>query len=60
MKNQLKLFDDIGYQHYPIKIIFPELKKFPRKALMLKIYNENLEDNLLRFYGLLKTKKDFE
>ena len=60
MKNQLKLFDDIGYQHYPIKIIFPEPKKYPRKALMLKIYNENVEDNLLRFFGLLKTKKDFE
>lgn len=54
LKNQLKLFDDIGYQHFPIKILFPELRKYPRKALLLKIYNEDVDDNLLRFFGLKK------
>jgi len=54
LKNQLKLFDDIGYQHFPIKILFPELRKYPKKALLLKIYNEDIDDNLLRFFGLKK------
>ncbi len=53
MKNQLRLFDEIGYLHNPIKILFPESKKYPRSALMLHVFNEADPDNLLRFHGLL-------
>lgn len=53
MKNQLKLFDEIGYLHNPIKILFPESKKYPRSALVLQVFDEQDPQNLLRFHGLL-------
>lgn len=52
---QILLFDDNGYCHNPIKILFP-LNSRKKNNLYLVIYNENATDHLLRFYNKLDRK----
>lgn len=53
---QILLFDDNGYCHNPIKILFP-LDRRKKKTLYLIIYNENAEDYLLRFHKVLDRRE---
>ena len=48
---QLQMFNEQGYVHNPIKILFPTNKKV-RNALVLCIYNEQVPNHLLRFHGV--------
>lgn len=52
---QILLFDDNGYCHNPIKILFP-LDRRKKKTLYLIIYNENTDNHLLRFHNVLNRK----
>lgn len=52
---QILLFDDNGYCHNPVKILFP-LDRRKKKTLYLIIYNEKAPDHLLRYYGILNRK----
>lgn len=52
---QFLLFEDNGYCHNPIKIVFP-LDRRKKKTLYLIIYNEKAADHLLRFHGILSKK----
>ncbi|MBI1224123.1 MAG: hypothetical protein GC192_02700 [Bacteroidetes bacterium] len=49
---QILMFEDNGYVHNPIKILFPN---DPRKTkmLVLEIFNENAPNHLLRFHRRL-------
>ena len=53
---QLQLFPERGYVHNPIKILFHTDSRM-RNALVLCLYNEQVEDHLLRFHGVLKPTK---
>ena len=49
---QILLFEDNGYVHNPVKILFhPDRRK--HRTLILKIYNEQAPDHLLRFHNKL-------
>lgn len=50
---QILLFEDNGYVHNPIKILFPQDRR-KRKILILCIYNESEPDHLLRFHRVLE------
>lgn len=50
---QILLFEDNGYVHNPIKILFPADRR-KRSTLILCIYNENYPDHLLRFHRVLE------
>ncbi len=54
---QILLFEDNGYIHFPIKILFPVDGRNKRK-LTLSVYNENVEDALLRFHRKGKYQTD--
>ena len=47
---QVLLFEDNGYVHNPIKILFP-LDRRKKTTLILKLYNEQAEKHLLRFHN---------
>lgn len=49
---QVLLFEDNGYVHNPVKILFP-LDRRKKSTLILKIYNETAEQHLLRFHNKL-------
>lgn len=49
MRHQLSLFGENGYVHNPVKILFP-VPSGKRGTLVLEIYNERVEDHLLRFH----------
>lgn len=51
LRHQLSLFDDNGYVHNPIKLLFP-VSTGRRGELLLEIYNEAVSDHLLRFHRL--------
>ena len=51
---QMQLFEEPGYVHNPIKILFPAAGAEKRGSLILCVYNENFPQHLLRFHGLLK------
>lgn len=53
---QLQFFEERGYCHNPIKILFPSPAK-QRNSLKLVIYNEHAENHLLRFHGALRPAK---
>ncbi len=53
---QLQLFPERGYVHNPIKILFHSDSRM-RNALVLCLYNEEAENHLLRFHGVLKEVK---
>ena len=46
---QILLFEDNGYTHNPVKILFPKTGK-SNKTLLLELYNEDAEGHLLRFH----------
>lgn len=50
---QILLFEDNGYIHNPIKILFPTDRR-KKKILTLEIYNEEAPNHLLRFHNLLE------
>ena len=51
-KKAIKLFEEYGYIHYPIKIFFhPHLSK--EHTLILYIYNKNTSQPLLHFHDRL-------
>lgn len=49
---QVLLFEDNGYVHNPVKILFP-LDGRKKSTLILKLYNEAAEQHLLRFHNKL-------
>lgn len=53
---QILLFEDNGYVHNPVKILFPDDRR-KRNMLILCIYNENYPDHLLRFHRILERNK---
>ncbi len=54
-KKAMKLFEEYGYVHYPIKIFFhPHLSK--EHTLILYIYNQNINQSLLYFHDRLPQK----
>lgn len=52
---QILLFEDNGYVHNPIKILFP-IDRRKKKILTLCLYNEQAPDHLLRFHRVLERK----
>jgi hypothetical protein len=56
---QVLLFEDNGYVHNPVKILFP-LDRRKKSTLILKIYNEAAEQHLLRFHNKLEEKNEYE
>ena len=50
---QVLLFEDNGYVHNPIKILFP-LDRRKKSTLILEVYNEAAEKHLLRFHTKLE------
>lgn len=54
---QILLFEDNGYVHNPIKILFP-LDRRKRSTLTLCIYNENDPKHLLKFHRVLERLED--
>ena len=52
---QILMFEDNGYVHNPIKILFP-LDRRQKRKLILKIYNEQADQHLLRFHRKLSEK----
>jgi hypothetical protein len=49
--HQLQMFGERGYMHNPIKILFPNDSR-PRNALIVCVYNEQIEGHLLWFHGV--------
>jgi hypothetical protein len=49
---QVLMFEDNGYVHNPIKILFP-LDRRKKSTLILCVYNEQAEQHLLRFHNKL-------
>lgn len=54
---QILLFEDNGYAHFPIKILFP-IDGRQKRTLILSIFNEEVEDALLRFHQKGKYQRD--
>ena len=50
---QILMFEDNGYCHNPIKILFPRDPR-QKKQLTLEVYNERAPHHLLRFHGKLE------
>lgn len=49
---QILLFEDNGYVHNPVKILFPPDSR-NKRTLILEVYNEQAEHHLLRFHRRL-------
>ncbi len=56
-RDQIPLFQEKGYAHNPIKILFPAAGTEKRGALILCVYNKNVKGHLLRFHGIEKVVK---
>lgn len=54
---QILLFEDNGYVHNPVKILFP-MDRRKRTTLILCLYNENDPQHLLRFHRVLERRKE--
>ena len=52
---QILLFEDNGYVHNPVKILFPSDRR-KRSTLILCIYNEEDPQHLLKFHRDIKKK----
>ncbi|MDX2133262.1 MAG: hypothetical protein SFV52_00645 [Saprospiraceae bacterium] len=50
-RRQLQLFEENGYVHNPLKILFPAGPS-ARHTLILCLYNEQAPGHLLRFHGV--------
>ena len=53
---QILLFEDNGYVHNPIKILFPPDRR-KRNTLILCVYNESDPEHLLKFHRVLERKQ---
>ncbi|MEL6971647.1 MAG: hypothetical protein AAFZ63_02440 [Bacteroidota bacterium] len=53
---QVLMFDDNGYVHNPVKILFP-LDRRKKTTLVLKLYNEQADKHLLRFHNKWEDRK---
>lgn len=53
---QILMFEDNGYVHNPIKILFP-IDQRKKRILILCVYNESVENHLLRFHRVLKEEE---
>ncbi|MEL6941474.1 MAG: hypothetical protein AAFO82_02310 [Bacteroidota bacterium] len=54
---QILLFEENGYVHNPIKILFP-LDRRKKNTLILCLYNEAVDNHLLRFHRVLEEDKN--
>jgi len=54
---QILLFEDNGYVHNPIKILFPPDRR-KRTALTLCVYNEKDSMHLLKFHRVLERRQE--
>ncbi len=52
-QKQINLFGDNGYVHNPVKILFDPTERVP-KTLILCIFNETIDNHLLRFHGKIQ------
>jgi hypothetical protein len=52
---QILMFEDNGYVHNPIKILFP-IDRRKKTTLILCIYNEADPEHLLKFHRVLERK----
>jgi hypothetical protein len=52
---QIQLFEEAGYVHNPVKVLFPLPGKEKRGSLILCVYNETAPNHLLRFHGVWKS-----
>ncbi|MFM9948208.1 MAG: hypothetical protein ACKV1O_09745 [Saprospiraceae bacterium] len=52
---QILMFEDNGYVHNPVKILFPTDGR-KKNVLILCLYNEAAPDHLLRFHGVAGAK----
>ena len=50
---QILMFEDNGYVHNPVKILFPQDRR-KRSTLILCLYNEQVPQHLLRFHRILE------
>lgn len=50
---QILMFEDNGYAHNPVKILFP-VDRRKKNTLILCVYNENDPDHLLKFHRVLE------
>ncbi len=50
---QILMFEDNGYVHNPIKILFPKDMR-QKRTLTLCIYNEEDAQHLLKFHGIVE------
>lgn len=50
---QILMFEDNGYVHNPVKILFPPDRR-KRKTLILCLYNESDPRHLLKFHRVLE------
>lgn len=53
---QILLFEDNGYVHNPIKILFPRDGR-KRTKLILQVYNELEKDHLIRFHRVIERRQ---
>lgn len=53
---QILLFEDNGYVHNPVKLLFP-LDRRKKSTLILCIYNENDPEHLLKFHRVVERRK---
>jgi hypothetical protein len=54
---QILLFEDNGYVHNPVKILFPADRR-KRTTLILCLYNEKERGHLLKFHRVLERRED--
>ncbi|MDX1666068.1 MAG: hypothetical protein R3350_02515 [Saprospiraceae bacterium] len=52
---QILMFEDNGYVHNPIKIMFPSDRR-RKNTLILCVYNESDPEHLLKFHRVLERK----
>ncbi len=53
---QILMFEDNGYVHNPIKILFPNKNRI-KNTLILRIYNELAPNHLLKFHKVEERRK---
>ncbi|HQU58405.1 MAG: hypothetical protein KDD02_00240 [Phaeodactylibacter sp.] len=56
---QILLFEDNGYVHNPIKILFP-IDRRKKTTLILCVYNESDPEHLLKFHRVLERRRQEE
>ena len=52
-QEQILLFGDNGYVHNPIKLLFDANERIAKKILLC-IFNEKVDNHLLKFHGKVK------